>query len=108
MALTDDITQPFDFYILADTPAGVYTIYLNGAIKKGIFALYKNVPRFDAPFSTTIRPAVPIPASMKGKTITFYTVVTDAGKKPPVKKPSDITPTSPNVIFLDKAAVVVN
>jgi hypothetical protein len=63
---------------------------------------------FTKDFITTVRPAVKIPASMKGKTITFYTLATDAGKKPPVKKPSDITPTSPNVIFFDKAAVVVS
>jgi len=106
--LIENITRPFDYYLFAETPAGIFTIYLNGKIKKGITPLFKNVPKRSAPFFTTVRPAVKIPASMKGKTITFYTLATDAGKKPPVKKPSDITPTSPNVIMFDKRARTVN
>ena len=108
LALTQDITQPFDFYILADTPAGPYTLYLNGKIKKGITPLYKNVQSFTKDFITTVRPAVKIPASMKGKTITFYTVIVQAGKKPPVKKLSDLTSTTQYVILMDKGAAVVN
>ena len=108
LVLIEDLTQPFDFYLFADSPAGIYTIYLNGKIKKGIIPIYKNVRRYNAPYFKTVSPKVRIPASMKGKTITFYTLATDAGKKPPVKKPSDITPTSPNVIFFDKRARTVN
>ncbi|MCX6340242.1 MAG: PQQ-binding-like beta-propeller repeat protein [Candidatus Aureabacteria bacterium] len=108
VALTEDITRPFDFYILADTPAGPYTLYLNGKIKKGITPLYKNVKRFTKNFITTVRPAVKIPLSMKGKTITFYTAAIEAGKKPPVRKLSDLTPTTKYVILMDKASAVVN
>jgi hypothetical protein len=108
IALIQNITRPFDFYLFAETPAGIYTIYLNGKTRKGIIPLYKNVPKFNAPYFKTVSPAVKIPASMKGKTITFYILATDAGKKPPVKKPSDITPTSPNVIMFDKRARTVN
>ena len=108
VALTEDITQPFDFYILADTPAGPYTLYLNGKVKKGITPLYKNVKSFTKDFITTVRPAVKIPASMKGKTITFYSVAVQAGKKPPVRKLSELTPTTQYVILLAKGAAVVN
>jgi hypothetical protein len=108
LALTEDITQPFDFYLLADTPAGPYTICLDGNIKKGIIPLYENVPRFSAPYSTMVRPAVNIPESMKGQTITFYAAIIQAGKVPPVAKLSDLTPTTPYIIFMDKGAAVVN
>jgi hypothetical protein len=108
VALTEDITQPFDFYILADTPAGPYTLYLNGKVKKEITPLYKNVKSFTKDFITTVRPAVKIPASMKGKTITFYSVVVQVGKKPPVRKLSDLTPSTQYVILLAKGSAVVN
>jgi len=108
--LNEDITQPFDFYLLADTPAGVYTLYLDatGRVKKGIAPLYKNVKSYLKDFITTVRPAVKIPASMKGKTITFYAVIVQAGKRPPVRKLSELTPTTQYVILMDKAAAVVN
>jgi hypothetical protein len=108
VALTEDITQPFDFYILADTPAGPYTLDLNGKIKKGITPLYKNVKSYTKDFITTVRPAVRIPASMKGKTITFYSVVVQAGKKPPVKKLSELKPDSPYVIMFNRGSATVN
>jgi outer membrane protein assembly factor BamB len=108
IALIEDITRPFDLYLFAETPAGIYTIFLNGSIKKGITPLYKNVPKFNAPYSKTVSPSVRIPASMKGKTITFYTLATDAGKMPPVKKLSELTPTTKYVILMAKAAAVVN
>jgi hypothetical protein len=108
VALIEDLTQPFDFYLFADSPAGIYTIYLNGKIQKGLKALYKNVPSFRKDYITTIRPAVKIPASMKGKTITFYAVFVQAGKMPPVKKPSDLTPTTQYVILMAKTSAVVN
>jgi hypothetical protein len=106
--LTQDLNTPFDPYILADTPAGVYNIRLNGSITPGITPLFKNVLRFDAPFAATILPTVRIPASMKGKTITFYVVVVDAGRTPPVRSLSELTPTTRFVIMLDKQAVLVN
>jgi hypothetical protein len=45
---------------------------------------------------------------MKGKTIAFYTVVVDAGRMLPVKKPSDLTPTTQYVILLSKQTMTVN
>ena len=108
MALIEDVTQEFDFYLLADTPAGPYTIYLNGKIAKGIKPLYRNVKSFLKDYITTVRPAVKIPASMKGKTITFYALVIQAGKTPPVERLSDLTPDTPYVIMLDCEADVVD
>lgn len=108
LALTAAVTQPFDFYLLVDTPAGLYTLYLNGKIQKGIAPLYRNVPSFKKGFVTTVRPPVNIPAGMKGKTITFYALVIQAGKMPPVRKLSDLTPTTPYVIQLGKNSAVVN
>jgi len=107
LALTEDIVQPFDFYLLADTPAGPYTLYLNGKVKKGITPLYKNVKSFTKDFITTVRPSVKIPASMGGQTITFYTAAIDAGKKPPIKRLSELTPNTLYVIMMDKKTVMV-
>jgi hypothetical protein len=45
---------------------------------------------------------------MKGKTITFYAAMIQAGKKPPVRKLSDLTPSTKYVILMAKAAAVVN
>ncbi|MEJ2745057.1 MAG: hypothetical protein P8123_05140, partial [bacterium] len=108
IALNENITRPFDYYMFVDTPGGIYTICLNGDIQKGLQALCRNVPKFDAPFSTTVNPGVNVPAAMQGQTVTFYAVVVDAGKLPPVSKPSDLTPSTQYVIFMAKDAAVVN
>ena len=108
LALTDDLTQAFDFYLLVDTPAGVYTLYLNGKVNRGITPLYKNVKSFTKDYVTTVRPVVRIPASMKGKTITFYAVFVEAGKKPPVSKLSDLRPATQYVILMAKCAAVAD
>jgi hypothetical protein len=107
IALIEDITTSFDFYLLADTPVGVYTIYLNGKIKKGITPLYRNVPKRSGGFSKTVSPAVRIPKSIKGETIIFYTVVVEAGKIPPVRSPSDLRPDSLYIIMMDRKAMAV-
>ncbi|MEJ2745239.1 MAG: hypothetical protein P8123_06080 [bacterium] len=75
---------------------------------KGITPLYKNVPSFTKDYITTVRPAVSIPASMEGKTITFYAAFIEAGKIPPVSKLSDLTPTTRYVILMDKSAAEIN
>ena len=108
LGLNESITSPFDFYLFADTPAGVYTLYPNGDIKKGLVPLYENVGSFSNDYVKAVRPAVKIPVSMKGKTVTFYAVVVQAGNIPPVRKLSDITPTTPYVILLDKALAVID
>jgi hypothetical protein len=45
---------------------------------------------------------------MTGETVTFYAVVVQAGKMPPVGKPSDLTPTTQYVVLMAKTATVVN
>lgn len=107
ITLAGDITTSFDFYLLADTPVGIYTIYLNGSVKRGITPIYKNVPTHSGAFSTTVSPAVRIPKSIKGETITFYTVVVEAGKIPPVRSPSDLRPDSAYVIMMDRKTMTV-
>ncbi|MEJ2744893.1 MAG: hypothetical protein P8123_04290, partial [bacterium] len=107
ITVNQNITQPFDFYLIADTSAGPYTLYLNGNAKKGITPLYRNVPSLDAPFSTTVRSAFSIPASMQGKTVTFYAAVIQSGKIPPVKRLSDLTPETLYVFMMDKNVVTV-
>lgn len=106
--LTEDITRPFDFYLFAETPAGIYTIYVNGLIKKGITPILKNGRWYPAPYFKTVSPAIGIPLSMKGATITLYTLAVDAGKKPPVRSLAELTPASPYVIMFDRAPVAVN
>jgi len=59
------------------------------------------------PYSTTIRPQVILPATMGGQEVTFYAVVVQAGKMPPVSSPSELTPTTLYVIMTDKKTVTV-
>lgn len=106
--LEEDITQAFDFYLLADVQyCTVYTIYLNGVVEKGIRPICEDVPGYKAPFSTLIFPKDIIPTWCKGRVITFYTVVVEAGKIPPVKSLSELTPDTPYVIMLDKLSVLI-
>lgn len=97
ITLNQDITQPFDFCLFIDTLSGVYMLYLNGGISKGIKPLYRNVPRLDAPCSVTVRSAFNIPASMKGETITFHAAFIQAGKRP----------ITPYIILMAAATAVV-
>jgi hypothetical protein len=107
VVLEQDISTPFDYYLFVETPAGIYTIYFDGSVKKGIAPIVRNVSKVAAPYFAVVRPAVKIPMSMQGKTVTFYAVVVDAGKMPPVKKPADLTPGTPYVIMMDKASATI-
>jgi hypothetical protein len=97
----------FDFYLIADTPYGPYTIYLDGRVEKGIKALYRNVRGFEAPFVTAVRPQVILPLTMAGKEVTFYAAVIQAGRIPPVKSVSELTPETQYVIMMDKKTAMV-
>jgi hypothetical protein len=108
LRLNENVTSSFDFYLLADTPAGAYTLYPNGEVEKGISLLYNNVPKLDAPYSTTVRPAVKIPTGMQGSTITFYAVMVETGRIPPVNKLSDLTPTTQYVILMGKVSAAID
>jgi hypothetical protein len=44
---------------------------------------------------------------MKGKAVSFYAVVVEAGKKPPVRRLSDLAPDTPYVTMMDKKTVTV-
>lgn len=105
--LTQDINDPFDFYILAETQFGVYTLYLDGSVEKGIIALYRNVQGFKAPFVATVIPNVILPMTMGRKEVTFSTVAVEAGKMPPVSSLGELTADTPNVIYFDKKTVTV-
>ncbi|MEJ2744823.1 MAG: hypothetical protein P8123_03925 [bacterium] len=80
---------------------------MNGSIEKGIAPIVRNMGKMAAPYFATVRPAVKVPVSMSGKSLTFYAVVVDAGKMPPVKKPSELAPETPYVIMLDRKTIVV-
>ena len=67
----------------------------------------KEVKSFTQDYITTVRPVVRIPLSIMGETITFYAVVVDTGRIPPVRNLSELTPDTPYVIMLDKKTTVV-
>lgn len=106
--LRQEMNQPFDFYILADTPYGPYTIFPNGSVKAGIRPICTDIPWYPAPFAMTFRPRVTIPYSMRGSTATFYAATVQAGMRPPVRSLAEVEPNSPYVILLSKKAVAVN
>jgi len=107
LSLNQDINVAFDFYLIADTQYGPYTLYLDGRVEKGIKAVYEDVQGWNAPFVKTVRPQVILPLTMAGKEITFYAAVIQAGRIPPVKRVSDLTPETLYVIMMDKKTATV-
>jgi hypothetical protein len=107
LALHQSINVAFDFYLLADTHYGPYTLYLDGRVEKGIKELYRNVQGVKAPFVETVRPQVILPLTMAGKEITFYAAVIQAGKTPAVIRLSELTPETLYVIMMDRKTVTV-
>jgi hypothetical protein len=108
LTLNEGIASPCDFYFLADTPAGAYTLYLDGKVEKGIMPIYKRVKRLPEDYVATVRPVVNIPASMKGSTVTFYAAFIEAGNIPPVSKLSDLTPDTPYVILMNEVSMMID
>jgi hypothetical protein len=106
VVINESVTEPFDAYLLADTPIGTFSIMLNGAIMPGIIAAAKNINQLGAPFKATILNNLPVPASIKGTT-TLYVVLVDAGKMPPVGSLAELTPTTQYVIFMAKKTFTV-
>jgi hypothetical protein len=107
LALHQDIDRAFDFYLFLDAGGLTYTIFLNGKLQPGIKALFRGVPSFRQPFNIRVTPAVRVPAGMRGKTVTFYSVVTDAGHIPPVRRPSELTNDTPFVVMLGRTEKIV-
>lgn len=107
LALNKNIAGFFDYYMFIDTIAGFYTISLNGRIQKGLEALYKDVPKFNAPYSTKVRPTVRVPISFGGETVTFYALVMQSGKKPSVDMLTGPVSANPYVIMMDKKSVKI-
>jgi hypothetical protein len=48
----------------------------------------------------------PIPEGIQG-TVTFYVVIVKAGRTPPVSVPSELTPSTANVILLDRKSISI-
>ena len=105
--LNEPITQPFDYYMIADTQFGPYTLYFDGTVKAGIQPLYQNVHGYPAPFARRIFCNAVLPLTMGGQQVTFYTVVIEAGKMPPVRNLDELSPDSLYVIIMDKKRVTV-
>ena len=108
LSLTQSITRAFDLYLIADTPNGPYTIFLDGRIVAGIQPLYRNVRGYAAPYSVTVMSGAEIPSSMSGAAVCFYVVTVDTGKMPPVSSLQDLVPRSLYVITFDAAQAAVN
>jgi hypothetical protein len=108
VGLLEKISRQFDFYLLAGSPGGVYTICLDGSLKKGVTPLYRNVRGCPSAYYKTVWGRVRVPASMKGKTVIFYAAVMEAGKMLSVSRLTDLGAGSPNVIAFDKRPVTVD
>jgi predicted esterase len=100
LSLIEDLTEPFDFYLLADTPYGTYTIFLSGKFKKGIQPLFRNIPGYEAPFAKTIWNNVRVPQKIRGA-FTFYAVVVQAGALGEVVSLADLAADNEYVISHD-------
>ncbi|MCX6356886.1 MAG: glycosyl hydrolase family 17 protein [Candidatus Aureabacteria bacterium] len=91
------ITQTFDFYLVAGTPSGMFTLKPNGSVANGMTALYRRVPNARGPItlSATLRGAVP--ASLAGQDVTFYAAAMPAG----------VPPSAARALLLDDQTVTV-
>jgi hypothetical protein len=110
LVVNDNITSTFDFYlfVVAPPPLGPYTLNLRGGARKGINALVQGKDGFFAtPFQKEITSAFRLPQAVRGKNVTFYCVVVEAGKKPPVKSPGELSSSTPYVIMFHKANITV-
>jgi outer membrane protein assembly factor BamB len=107
IALTKSIEEAFDYYCLVDTPAGQYTLSFNGRAEKGIKPLYRNVRGYAAPYERTVNCSSRIPFSMAGREVTFYTAAIQAGKTPPVRNVSELTPETMYVILMGKTTATI-
>jgi hypothetical protein len=99
--LNENITRPFDFYLLLETPFGIFTVSLDGILTPGIQALFRNVSGYQAPEFRTVWSHLTVPQGLPLGIYTFYAVAVEAGTLPPVAGPSDLLPTTPRVILLD-------
>ncbi|MCX6355891.1 MAG: hypothetical protein NTZ78_13465 [Candidatus Aureabacteria bacterium] len=107
LSLTQNISEPFDLYILAEASYGItYSLSLSGNISQGIKAAALNVPSATAPLSATILNGLPISSGLAG-TFKFYVVVVQANTIPPVSSPVELTPQTVHVIMLDTVTVTV-
>ncbi|MCX6339230.1 MAG: M28 family peptidase [Candidatus Aureabacteria bacterium] len=107
LTVQGNILRPFDFYIAADTPYGVYTVSLNGSHTHGVTPLYRGTPALQGPKSATIYNNVTLPALRSG-TYTFYSAAVDAGKVPPVSSLSELTTSTPYVIAFGRAPIILH
>jgi hypothetical protein len=108
ISLAQSITRPSNIYFLVEAPPyGVYTIFPDGSLERGIQPIYRGVPGLAAPLSKSIRAVNTLPAALKGKTLTFYLVSVDAGKIPPVPGLAALDADSPYVNAFDKRSAVV-
>jgi hypothetical protein len=105
--LNQNITRPFDYYMIASTQFGPYTLYFDGTVKAGIHPLYRNIPGYPAPYEQRVTCKVALPLTMRGQQVTFYTAAIEAGKIPPIRNLDEISPDSPYVIMMDKKGVTV-
>lgn len=102
-----NILRPFDFYLLADTPYGVYTVALDGCFVQGITPLYSGVPYLQGQKSVTVYNNVTVP-SWRGGAYTFYSAAVEAGKIPPVSNLAELTSSTPYVIAFARAQIELN
>jgi hypothetical protein len=98
------LVSSFDFYLVADTPYGVYTVFPDGSFAQGITPLYRSVPSLQGPKSATVYDNVTVPLWRVGS-YAFYSAAVEAGKVPPIATLADLTSTTPYVIALARTEV---
>lgn len=104
--VTIPIWARFDGYILAETPAGTYTLHLDGRIAEGIEPVVRGMARLDAPLERTVLDRLPCPAGIAGST-ELYLATVESGTMPPVRRLSDLRRGIPHVITLHRTRIEV-
>lgn len=99
--LNENITQPFDFYLLMDSPFGIFTVSFDGRLTPGIRPLFRNIPGIPAPIFVTVWSQMIVPSGLPSGIYTFYAAAIEAGTVPPVAGLADLRPTTEHVLLLD-------
>lgn len=105
LVLGERVTVPVDIYFLADTPYGLFTVFLDGSITAGIRPLFTGLPGIEAPIREDIWSSAPVPPWLIPGTYTFYFGAVEAGKVPPVSSLQEITVDTPNMVLFDSRPV---
>lgn len=106
VSVTTPIWARFDAYLIAQSPAGTYSVLLDGRIVPGIVPFARGVPRINPPFLLEMLKGLRCPSSIRGET-PLYLVTTYAGTMPAVSRLEELSVNTHYVLTVDNKQFTV-